>query len=125
MRLLAQSDHRLYVRADPWWIKQALRVITENAINAMKESNTRILTITTQATDDGYIKINLADTGPGISPDLLERLFKGSIKSGGERGRGLGAAIAAIIVENYDGMINVEENSESGANVVVLLPRAR
>ncbi|MGH9843307.1 MAG: sensor histidine kinase [Blastocatellia bacterium] len=115
-------DRRLYVRANKWWVKQVLRVIAENAINAMKTSSTKLLTVTAQATNNGYVKINLADTGPGVSSDLLQRLFKEVIKSDDERGRGLGTALAAIIVESYDGIIAIEESSETGTSITVLLP---
>jgi signal transduction histidine kinase len=122
LELLPSLDRHLYVRANPWWVKQALRAIAENAINAMKFSSTKFLTITAQATNSGYVKINFADTGPGIPSDLSERLFKEVIKNGEGRGRGLGTALAAIIVESYGGMISVEESSENGTNITVLLP---
>jgi signal transduction histidine kinase len=122
LRLPSASAPRMSVCVNPWWIKQVFRVIAENAVNAMRNSQTKLLTITTLATDDGYIKINLKDTGPGIPPDILGQLFKGLIMSGRGRGKGLGAVLAAIIVESYDGVIEIEETSDNGANITILLP---
>ena len=118
------TDCCMLVRANPWWLKQALRIVAENAVYAMRASRTKILKIAATITDDGYIKINLADTGPGIPTDLSEGLFKRVITSKREHGRGVGAALAAIIVESYDGVIGIEETGEGGANIRMLLPQA-
>jgi signal transduction histidine kinase len=121
--LLVEEDQRLCVRASPWEMKQVLRILAENAVQAMEKTSTRNLIVSVQATDTGCVIIRLKDTGPGIAAELLDKLFKTAITNENKQGRGLGAAIAAIIIDSYDGVISIDDNSEMGANITVSLPR--
>jgi C4-dicarboxylate-specific signal transduction histidine kinase len=121
--LKVERDERLYVRANPWGLRQALQILTENAVEAMEKTSTKNLTVSVHATDAGCAIIRLKDTGQGISADLLDKLFRRAITSENKRERGLGAALAAIIIDGYDGVISIEDSSETGATISVSLPR--
>jgi signal transduction histidine kinase len=121
--LIVERDQRLYVRANPWGLKHALQILAENAVQAMEKTPTKNLIVSVHATDTGCAIIRLKDTGQGISAELLDKLFKTVITNENKQGLGLGAALAAIIIDGYDGVITVEDNSGLGATVSVSLPR--
>ena len=68
-------------------------------------------------------KIVVADSGPGIAPELTERIFDPffTTKPAG-KGTGLGLAIVARIVDNFDGTVWVTTSREGGAAFHVLFP---
>jgi signal transduction histidine kinase len=123
INLIVERERRLYVRANPWGLKQALQILAENAVQAMEETSIKNLIVSVHATDAGCAIIRLKDTGHGISTELLDKLFKAAITNENKPGIGLGAALAAIIIDGYDGVISIEDNSEMGATISVSLPR--
>ncbi|MFO7558854.1 MAG: PAS domain S-box protein [Desulfobacterales bacterium] len=70
-----------------------------------------------------YVKMSIADTGPGIDKKVLEKIFEPfyTTKEVGE-GTGLGLASAFGIVKNHGGFIDVETNKNEGARFDVFLP---
>jgi len=70
---------------------------------------------------DSRVFVSVEDTGPGVDPRILPRLFDPyfSAKSGGT---GLGLAIAKKIVEEHGGMISAENRDHGGFRVRVDLP---
>lgn len=100
--------------ADPAQLKQALLNILVNAIAAMPDGGT--LHISAQQADDGMMRIRIEDSGSGIPPALLKRVFEPFFTTR-ERGTGLGLAIVAKIIEHHGGRIQL--NSELGRGTVV------
>ncbi|HEY5947907.1 MAG TPA: ATP-binding protein, partial [Kofleriaceae bacterium] len=77
--------------------------------------------------DEAFVKFSVADTGPGIHPDVLPFLFEPYV-SGSEhnkKGSGLGLYISRAIVEGHGGKIWVESEQGSGAKFLFTLPIAR
>jgi hypothetical protein len=68
-------------------------------------------------------EIIVADTGPGVTSDMRERLFLPYFSTK-QRGTGLGLAIASKIVQEHQGTIRVEENKPAGARFIIELPFA-
>ena len=84
----------------------------------------REITISTALVESkDAIEIVVADTGPGVTPELKEKLFLPYFSTK-RRGTGLGLAIVSRIVEDHHGSIRVEENEPVGARFVVELPLA-
>jgi signal transduction histidine kinase len=80
------------------------------------------------AGDDGHVRIEVADEGPGIPSSDAERVFErfyraDQARSATEGGSGLGLAIARWIVELHGGAIRVEQAQPHGCRMVVELPR--
>ncbi|HSB76532.1 MAG TPA: ATP-binding protein, partial [Terriglobales bacterium] len=69
------------------------------------------------------IEIVVSDTGPGVTPELKEKLFLPYFSTK-KRGTGLGLAIVSRIVEDHRGSIRVEENQPIGARFILELPVA-
>lgn len=101
-------------------VTQVLLHLVKNALDAMRAAG-GTLTITT-ARDDGTLRVSIADTGPGIPPDLLPRIFDPFVttKPAGE-GSGLGLAISAWIVQRAGGRISVDNRPGAGATFHVTL----
>ncbi len=107
------------VRWDYAQIEQVLLVLFSNAIEAMRDGGK--LTVSALTTTGGHIRLEVADTGSGISADQLPRLFRlfFTTKSSGT---GLGLAVAKKIVERHGGAITVESVVGAGSRFRIDLP---
>jgi PAS domain S-box-containing protein len=74
---------------------------------------------------DGAARFSVEDTGPGIQPELLERLFDPYLSGPGSSGVGLGLYIARGIVERHGGHIEVQSTVGRGARFSFTVPIAR
>lgn len=107
------------VELDYAQVEQVLLALLSNAVEAMASGGQ--ITITGRSTDDGRLQLEVADTGPGIMPDQLERVFKlfFTTKS---HGTGLGLPVAKKIVERHGGTIRVESEHGHGTKFTIELP---
>jgi len=116
------------VFAEPSPLIQVFSNIILNAYQAMKGRGT--LTLATTAASDG-VSIIISDTGPGIRPDLVPRLFtpffttRPKAGPGEEEGTGLGLYISRNILDRLNGTITVESVPGQGAAFHITLPAAR
>ena len=108
------------VFADPNALQRALSNLIDNAAEAMHDSLLRELTLSTRAQSSGMIELCVADTGPGLTDDMRERLFLPYFSTK-QRGTGLGLSIAAKIVQEHQGSIRAEKNVPAGARFIVEL----
>ncbi|MBX3577606.1 MAG: PAS domain S-box protein [Rhizobiaceae bacterium] len=108
------------VIADRVQVQQVLTNLMRNAIEAMRNSEQRELTVRT-APDGAFVAVEVADTGPGISDEVAEQLFKPFVttKSGG---MGIGLSISRRIVQSHGGDISVTRNASGGATFRFTLP---
>jgi two-component system sensor histidine kinase BaeS len=72
----------------------------------------------------GWIEIAVSDTGSGIDPDLLPRVFDRFASGAGSSGSGLGLAIARGLVELHGGTIEAASPSSGGTTILIRLPSA-
>ena len=100
-------------------IRQIVYNVAKNAVRAMAAGGT--LTVTGRE-DDGSYTIQFADTGRGMSPDELSRLFT-PFSTAFDDGTGLGMAIVRRIVEDHGGTIGIESRPGEGTAVTIHLPR--
>jgi hypothetical protein len=112
------------VLADGEAIKRALANLIDNAAEATQDSLLREIDISTAVVPGrDAIEIVISDTGPGVTPELKEKLFLPYFSTK-KRGTGLGLAIVSRIVEDHRGSIRVEENQPIGARFILELPVA-
>lgn len=109
------------VLVDRVQIQQVLINLIRNASEAMRQSGTRQLTITTQMHDADTVSVEVADTGPGIGDDIAQQLFQPFVTSK-PGGMGIGLAISKRIIEAHDGTIDVRRNDDGGATFRFTLP---
>jgi len=109
------SDATL-VLADRIQIQQVLLNLIRNAIEAMQDSTRRELVIASHALpQDGFVEVSVSDTGTGIEPEVLQRLFQPFVTTK-KHGMGVGLSICRTIVESHGGKIWIE--SEIGRGTV-------
>ncbi len=108
------------VMADPEALKRALGNLIDNAAEAMQGSLLREMRLSTSVLESGMIELIVADTGPGLTDEMRERLFLPYFSTK-QRGTGLGLAIASKIIQEHDGTIRAEQNEPAGAKFIVEL----
>ena len=112
------------VMADPEALKRALSNLIDNAAEAMQNSLVREIHVSTALADQaGMAEIVVADTGPGVTNEMRERLFLPYFSTK-QRGSGLGLTIAAKIMQDHQGSIRVEKNVPTGARFLLDVPIA-
>jgi two-component system, NtrC family, nitrogen regulation sensor histidine kinase NtrY len=116
----ALAPHLPLVSADPESLRRALSNLIDNAAEAMQESLLRELTISTRLLPSGMVELAVADTGPGLTDELRERLFLPYFSTK-QRGTGLGLSIASKIVQEHQGIIRAEKNVPAGARFIIEL----
>lgn len=111
------------VKLDVEQMKQALVNLIENALEAMEglSGDRRITLRTDYLADQDVVRLIVADTGHGISPEDKGKLFTPYF-SKKERGTGLGLAIVHRIVTEHHGRIRVEDHLPRGAAFIIELP---
>jgi two-component system phosphate regulon sensor histidine kinase PhoR len=111
------------ITADPAKLHDVLRNLVENAVHYAPDA----ATINLEAAHvDGAVRISVSDSGPGIPPDDLSRVFERFYRVDKSRSRpggtGLGLAIVKHLVELHGGQAAAENRPEGGARFVVMLP---
>jgi two-component system, LuxR family, sensor kinase FixL len=94
-------------------IQQVLLNLIRNAIEAMQDSSRRDLLISTAPAEDGMLMISVADTGPGIAPEVCSQLFQPFVTTK-RHGMGVGLSISRTIIEAHGGRIWIEPNPGGG-----------
>jgi len=93
--------------------------LTKNAVEAMPKGG--ILRIGLR--QEGHrVIFKIADTGCGIPPDMLEKIFEPFVSFGKSKGTGLGMAIAKSVAESHGGQISVQSKVGIGTTIEVALP---
>ncbi len=105
--------------ADGDKLKQVFWNFCENAVRAMKDGGT--LTVSLQSVGEDW-QVNFADTGPGMSPQMIEKAFE-PFQSQFEGGTGLGLAIVYQIVQAHEGKVWARSKPGQGTDFVLRLRR--
>jgi len=109
----------LTLPADAELLKAMFLNLIINATQAMDGDGNLAVTVTQT---DGGGKVTLADTGPGIPPEIRDRVFEPFFTTR-TRGTGLGLSIAKRTVELHGGTLSFDCPSSGGTVVTVTLPR--
>jgi PAS domain S-box-containing protein len=113
------------VFADSIQIQQVLLNLVRNAVEAIAsgECERRTVTVSAGLADEGKVQIAVTDTGPGISPDELERVFDAFFTTKPD-GIGIGLALSRSIAEAHGGTLDAGSTPQ-GAVFRLTLPAAR
>jgi signal transduction histidine kinase len=109
-------DATLY--ADARQLKQACLNLIINAIDAMPDGGHLTVGI---AQEDDYTVISITDTGEGIAPDMMERIFTPFVTTKAS-GTGLGLAKVFSIMDSHDGRIECVSDKGAGATFNLYIP---
>ncbi len=102
------------VLVDKVQIQQVLINLMRNAVEAMSESPERRLTVSSRDEGNGFIRVTVADTGPGVAPEIVGKLFIAFISTKAE-GMGLGLSICRTIIEANGGRIWLDPREDGGS----------
>ncbi len=128
LRVQVQPD--LCVDGDQVQLEQVLLNLLINARHAMLGKG-GALTIKAGTVENGQLRIQVIDTGPGIPEKLLPKIFqpffttKGTARRGETKGTGLGLSICKDIVEHHHGRIEVQSEVGKGTTFSIYLPSAQ
>jgi signal transduction histidine kinase len=113
------------VRGDRVQLQQVVLNMVLNGLEAMVEPNGRehALVVRTSRAVDGAVRVSVEDSGAGIDPENLERLFEPLYTTKPE-GLGMGLAIARTIVDAHGGQLRAANNAAGGATFQFTLPAA-
>ena len=112
------------VLVDKVQIQQVLINLIRNAVEAMADSPLRQLTVTSRPDQRGFVRVIVADTGPGVTPEVAEQLFTAFVSTKAE-GMGLGLSICRTIVEANGGRIWMEPRAGGGTEFHFTLVSAK
>jgi two-component system, cell cycle sensor histidine kinase and response regulator CckA len=111
------------MRVDPTLIEQALINLVINARDAMPDGGTVTLTTRPSAMPSGsWVEIEVADDGPGLSPELKDKIFEPFFTTKGDLGTGLGLPMVLGTVEQHGGSVDVDSELGQGTRFVLRLP---
>lgn len=116
----SMPESPLIVNVDANLLKQALLNLMINALQAMENGGELLIKV---ASVRGKAQVEVIDTGTGIDPQLLPRIFEVyySTKS---RGMGLGLPTTRRIIREHGGCIQVESEPGKGTRFLITLPQA-
>ena len=117
---VADNAQAVDVNADRALLGHVLHILVANAIEATAQGGRVTGQVTTAG---GKVEIRIADTGRGISPEHLGKLF-GLFFTTKPRGLGIGLALARRAVERFGGTIRAESTPGVGTVFMIELPAA-
>jgi len=115
------NEHLPTVLGDKVQLQQVVLNLVMNAVEAMQSVQTRELKVQTEQTNPGMVRVSIEDTGTGIDPSNLDRVFK-PLFTTKANGMGMGLAICRSIIENHDGRIWVSPRTNGGSIFQFELP---
>jgi signal transduction histidine kinase len=108
------------VRGYRRWLIYAFESLIQNAQNALPKGGTIAISAHRQGR---WAEVRVHDTGPGVPEAIRNKLFKELIpKKSRHQGMGIGGLLAATIVEDHEGTIELEHSSPGNTTVLVRLP---
>jgi len=112
------------VLVDRVQIQQVLINLIRNAVEAMTDSPVRQLIVTSRPDQRGFVRVIVADTGPGVTAEVAAQLFTAFVSTKAE-GMGLGLSICRTIVEANGGRIWMERGAGGGTEFHFTLVSAK
>jgi signal transduction histidine kinase len=111
------------VTGDEVQLQQVVLNLIMNAVDAMQAVTHRILRVTSALTETGAVHVSIEDTGTGIDPANIDRVFS-PLYTTKPSGMGMGLSICQTIIENHGGRLWVEAAAERGSIFRFELPTA-
>lgn len=115
------GDDRVLV--DRVQIQQVLLNLMRNAMEAMQQTQLGRLSIIAVRREPGFIEVIVSDSGPGLAPEVAERLFEPFVSTK-STGMGVGLSISRTIIEAHEGRIWADGSPMGGTSFHFTLPDA-
>lgn len=117
---LFSSEVTSIIQIDPEQMRRVFINLLDNSIDAMNKKG-KIQIRTSYEEENRVVKIEISDSGPGISIQDKEKLFLPHFSTK-KKGTGLGLAIVHQIINEHNGSIKVESNKPCGAKFIIRIP---
>ncbi|MGA2538772.1 MAG: ATP-binding protein [Terracidiphilus sp.] len=119
------ADGLPQVTGDRVQLQQVILNLLLNASDAMNgiDDHPRQLTIRTEEDEDGCVRLTVQDTGVGIDPQNVDKLFE-AFYTTKSSGMGIGLSISRTIIESHHGRLQATSNDGPGAAFSISIPRA-
>ncbi len=118
INFMLDSDSKgIMIYADPEQMEQVFINLFTNAVDVMSGKGDLMVKVTT---DDAAVKIEVSDTGTGMSRETIEKIFEPFFTTK-DRGTGLGLAIVFNIIQKHNGNISVESEEGKGTTFIITL----
>ncbi len=131
-----KPDRPVWINADVSGIQQVLMNLALNARDAMPKGGTLRIAVSNVSAEAvpnrpalsrdvrSWACITVSDTGRGIPPEIKPRIFEAFVSTKSkEKGTGLGLAVTHRIVEDHEGIIQVDSQLDHGSTFTVYLPQ--
>ena len=115
------EPEELEILADEKLISQVLINLVKNAFQANAENNKAQVVISSRTGENNRPEIRVTDNGPGIPPEILEKIFVPFFSTKAE-GSGIGLSLSRQIIRNHGGQISVDSEAGKGTIFRVSLP---
>ncbi len=119
------ADKSLLVHGDGFQLSQVLDNLLGNAIKFSPQNST---TVVRTLSAEGYVQVDVCDTGPGINNDDMRKLFVdgahlSNLPTGHETSSGVGLVLCKQLVELHGGEIGARNNRDRGTTFWIRLPQ--
>ncbi|MDF2431767.1 MAG: hypothetical protein JWP44_1398 [Mucilaginibacter sp.] len=129
-KIILKTDYDSSVSAslngDPFRLKQILYNLLGNAIKFTHKGEVELKVRSKQVSDQVFYRFDVSDTGPGLSPNDLDRIFnefeQADYEKQTQKGTGLGLAISKQLIENQGGNVSVTSELGKGSVFTFELP---
>jgi signal transduction histidine kinase len=113
------------LNADPVLVRRALSNLLSNALQHTPRGGT--ITISVTRSDDRHVEVQVKDTGSGIGPEHLPKIFDRFYRADPARyrspqGTGLGLAIVKSIMALHGGSVRIQSRPNEGTTVILRFP---
>lgn len=124
--VLALDESLPAMRIDQKAIHECLTNLVSNALDACMDRRDGMKKVTLRTTDGGgmSVRYEVTDTGNGIAPEILARIFNSFFTTKGSRGTGIGLMATKKLVKEMGGSIMASSGQEQGATFMVTIPTA-
>ncbi|GEM_PF-4846047 len=122
VRFRRPSFQAVYTRAHPEWLRRALDILVDNALDATMRVKAPEV-IVSIALESSWAEIRVQDNGTGIPPELRDKIGRRfAMKAGDDEGLGMGLIMAQVLLEAYGGQLRIVETGEQGTTMALRLP---
>ncbi len=117
------SPEEVCVEGDPEYIQQVLENLISNAVKHAPNGSTVSISLKTEQRDPGqWALVEIHDQGPGIPPEMRERIFQRFAAGPNSSGLGLGLYSAQSVVSAHGGTLTVASDPATGTTFTIALP---
>lgn len=116
------SSYYVFAKIETIQFKRVISNIINNSAEAIQGPGSITLSLDSDIT---HLKLRVKDTGKGIAPELLDKVFERGATFDKQEGTGLGLSHAKKMVEKWGGELSIQSVVNQGSTVVLTLPRAK